>query len=68
MKYEYLLIKKAKFKNRISYSKMFFNTSKEARKEFRKDDVLLKCKIDSVYNNWFGLTVKPKDIIKKYEK
>lgn len=68
MNYEYLLIKRAGNKDGLIYDKIFFNNSADARKEFRKDDVLLKCKLDSVYREGFGWTVKQEDVVKKYEK
>ena len=63
-KYEYLLLKN---KEGLIYNRLFFNNSVDARKRFRKNDVLLKCKADSVYfaDNW---TIKQEDIVKKYEK
>ena len=69
MKYEYLLLKRNK--EGLIYNRLFFKNSKEARKKFRKNDVLLKCAANSIYfaDNWKGWTVKKdKDIIKKYEK
>lgn len=70
MKYEYLLIKKNGNSDGLVYDRLFFNNSKDARKQFRKNDILLKCKTGSIYfaDNWKGWTVKDKDIIKKYEK
>jgi hypothetical protein len=68
MKYEYLLIKRNGNKDGLVYDKIFFNNSADARKEFRKSDVLLKCKLDSVYHENFGWTVKQEDVVKKYEK
>ena len=67
-KYEYLLLKRNK--EGLIYNRLFFNNSADARKRFRKNDVLLKCKADSVYfaDNWRGWTVKQEDIVKKYEK
>jgi hypothetical protein len=68
MKYEYLLVKRNNEK--LIYDKLFFNNSADARKEFRKNDILLKCKADTTYyaDNWQGWTVKQKDIVKKYKK
>lgn len=70
MKYEYLLIKRNGNKDGLVYDKILFNNSKDARKEFRKDDILLKCRAESIYygDNWEGWTVKDKDIVKKYKK
>lgn len=68
MKYEYLLIKKNGNKDGLVYDKRFFNNSADARKDFRKDDILLKCKLNSVYHDAFCWTVKEKDVVKKYEK
>lgn len=67
MKYEYLLLKRNK--EGLIYNRLFFNNSADARKRFRKNDVMLKCKADSVYfaDNWKGWTVKQEDIVKKYE-
>lgn len=70
MKYEYLLFKRNRNKDGLVYNKIFFNNSADARKEFRKDDVLFKCKANSVFyiDNWNGWVVKDNDIVKKYEK
>ena len=68
MKYEYLVLKRNGNKNGLVYDKRFFDNSKDARKDFRKDDVLLKCKPNSVYRDGFGWTVKQEDVVKKYEK
>lgn len=66
--YEYLLIKKNK--DGLIYDKRVFNNSKEARKDFRKGDILLKCKNNSIYygDNWEGWSVENKDVVRKYEK
>lgn len=68
MKYEYLLLKRNK--EGLIYDNLFFNSSADARKKFRKNDVLLKCKADTVYfaDDWKGWTVKQEDVVKKYEK
>lgn len=68
MGYEYLLIKRNGNKDGLVYDKIFFYSSADARKEFRKDDVLLKCKPNSVYRDGSGWTVKQEDVVKKYEK
>lgn len=68
MKYEYLLIKRNGNKDGLVYDKRVFNNSKDARRDFRKGDTLLKCKLDSVYHEGFGWTVKCKDIVATYEK
>ena len=68
MKYEYLLLKRNGNKNGLVYDKRFFDNSKDARKEFRKNDILLKCKPYSVYRDGFGWSVNQPDIVKKYEK
>ena len=67
-KYEYLLLKINK--EGLIYNRLFFKNSKDARKNFRKNDVLLKCKADAVYfaDNWKGWTAKDKDIVAMYEK
>lgn len=68
--YEYLLLKRNRNSDGLVYDRRFFNNSEDARKQFRKNDVLLKCKRDSIYysDNWKGWTVEVKDIIKTYEK
>jgi hypothetical protein len=68
--YEYLLIKRAGNEDGLIYDKRVFNNSKDAREDFRKGDILLKCKNDSIYygDNWEGWSVEDKDVIKKYEK
>ena len=68
MEYEYLVLKRNGNKDGLVYDKRFFNNSADARKEFRKDDVLLKCKPNSVYRDGFGWSVNQEDIVKKYEK
>lgn len=70
MEYEYLLLKRNRNNDGLIYDRLFFKSSKEARKRFKKNDVLLKCKADSVYfaDNWKGWTVKDVDIVAKYEK
>lgn len=69
MKFEYLLLKKD-CENNFIYDKMVFLNSKDARKNFRKNDILLKCKQDSIYfaNNFGGWSVDEKNVIKKYIK
>ena len=64
MKYEYLLIKRNGNKDGLIYDKIFFNNSANARKEFRKDDILLKCKTNSIYHEGFSWTVKEEDVVK----
>lgn len=68
--YEYLLIKRAGNKDGLIYDKRVFNNSKEAREDFKKGDILLKCKKESIYygDNFNGWIVDEKDVIKKYEK
>jgi hypothetical protein len=68
--YDYLLIKRAGNEDGLIYDKRVFNNSKDAREDFRKGDILLKCKNDSIYygDNWEGWSVEDKDVIKKYEK
>jgi hypothetical protein len=68
--YEYLLIKRAGNEDGLIYDKRVFNNSKDAREDFRKGDILLKCKNDSIYygDNYQGWSVEDKDVIKKYEK
>lgn len=70
MKYEYLLLKRSENNDGLIYDRLFFNNSKDARKDFKKNDILLKCKAESVYyaDNWKGWVVKNKDIIATYEK
>lgn len=70
MRYEYLLIKRNGNKDGLVYDRLFFNNSKDARKQFRKDDILLKCKEESIYyaDDLKSWTVKVKDIISVYEK
>jgi hypothetical protein len=68
MKCEYLLIKKNGNKEGLVYDRLFFNNSTDARKDFRKNDILLKCKAYSIYRDSFGWAVNQPDIIKKYEK
>ena len=68
MKYEYLLIKKNE--EGLVYEKTFFYKSTDARKDFKKNDILLKCKYKSIFygDNLAGWTVKNEDVIKRYEK
>jgi hypothetical protein len=68
--YEYLLLKRNGNSDGLIYDRLVFNNSKDARKEFRKDDILMKCKTESIYygDNWKGWTVKDKDIVARYEK
>lgn len=68
--YEYLLIKRAGNKDGLIYDQRVFNNSKEAREDFKKGDILLKCKNESIYygDNFNGWIVDEKDVIKKYEK
>ncbi|MBQ1802326.1 MAG: hypothetical protein II013_04930 [Lachnobacterium sp.] len=69
-KYEYLLLKRNGNKDGLIYDRLFFNNSKDARKQLRKDDILLKCKYKSTFygDNLAGWTVKSEDVIKRYEK
>lgn len=69
MKFEYLLLKKG-CENNMIYDKEVFLSSKIARKDFKKGDILLKCKDGSIYfgDNFEGWCVDKKDIIKKYYK
>lgn len=67
--YDYLLMKVNKEEgNGTIYDTRFFNNSKQARNEMCKNDILLKCKKDSVFYNGFRWKVSDKDIIKKYHK
>ena len=68
MKYEYLLIKKNK--EGLVYEKTFFYKSVDARKCFRKGDILLKCKYKSIFygGNFDGWSVNEEDVVKRYEK
>ena len=68
MKYDYLLLKRNGNKDGLVYDKLFFYNYKDAKKHFKKSDILLKCKLDSVYCNGFNWTVKKSDVIKEYEK
>lgn len=68
MKCEYLLLKRNGNKDGLIYNRLFFNNSTDARKQFKKNDILLKCKSDSIYYEGFSWTVKVKDIVKTYEK
>ena len=68
MRNEYLLIKRSGNKEGLVYDKRFFTSSKDARKDFRKNDTLLKCKSYSDYRDSFGWAVDQTDIVKKYEK
>lgn len=68
--YEYLLLKRNGNSDGLIYDRLVFEESKEARKQFKKDDILLKCKADSIYyaDNWKCWTVMNKDIVSVYEK
>lgn len=68
--YEYLLLKRNGNSDGLIYDRLVFEKSKEARKQFKKDDTLLKCKAESIFydDNWKGWTVKVKDIVEVYEK
>ena len=68
MRYEYLVLKKNR--ENLIYDKMVFSNSKDARKHFKRGDILLKCKENSIFfaDNWQGWSVKTEDIIKKYFK
>ena len=68
--YEYLLLKRNGNSDGLIYDRLFFEESKEARKQFKKDDILLKCRAESIYydDNWKCWTVKVKDIVETYEK
>ena len=70
MKYEYLLLKRNGNKDRLIYDRLFFNNSKDARKDFKKNDILLKCRTGSTFygDNLAGWTVKSEDIVARYEK
>lgn len=68
MRCEYLLIKKNGNKEGLVYDRLFFKNSKDARKDFRKSDILLKCKHNSIYHDGFGWAVNQTDVVKKYEK
>ena len=70
MKYEYLLLKRNGNKDGLIYDRLFFNNSKDARKDFKKNDILLKCKYKSIFygDNLAGWTVNKEDVIKRYEK
>ena len=63
--HEYLLLKKNN--DGLIYDRLVFEKSKEARKQFQKNDTLLKCRAESIFygDNWEGWTVKDKDIILK---
>lgn len=65
---EYLLIKRNGNKDGLVYDKRFFNNSADARKDFRKNDILLKCKPYSVYHDYSGWSVNQPDVVKKYER
>ena len=68
MKFEYLLIKKNK--EGLVYEKTFFYKSTDARKDFKKNDILLKCKYKSIFygGNFDGWSVNEEDVVKRYEK
>ena len=68
--YEYLLLKRNGNSDGLIYDRLFFNNSKDARKKFRKDDILMKCKEEAIYydDDLKGWTVKVKDIVETYEK
>ena len=68
MKYDYLLLKRNGNKDGLVYDKLFFDNAKEAKKQFKKNDILLKCKLDSVFSDGFNWAVKQEDVIKEYEK
>lgn len=70
MQYEYLLLKRNGNSDALIYDRLFFNNSKEARKQFRKGDTLLKCKETSIYydDNWKGWNVENKDVVVRYRK
>ena len=70
MKYEYLLLKRNGNKDGLIYDRLFFNNSKDARKDFKKNDILLKCRTGSIFygDNLAGWTVKNEDIVARYEK
>lgn len=67
-KFEYLLIKRNGNKNGLIYNQIWFKNSADARKQFRKNDILLKCKADSIYYDGFSWTVKQEDVLKEYKK
>lgn len=68
--YEYLLLKRNGNSDGLIYDRLVFEESTEARKQFKKDDILLKCRAESIYydDNWKGWTVMNKDIVSVYEK
>ena len=68
--HEYLLLKRNGNNDGLIYDRLVFEKSKEARKQFEKNDSLLKCRAESIFygDNLEGWTVKDKDIIEKYEK
>jgi len=68
--YEYLLLKRNGNSDGLIYDRLFFKNSKDARKQFKKDDILLKCRVESIYyaDNWKCWTVMNKDIVSVYEK
>lgn len=68
--YEYLLLKRNGNSDGLIYDRLVFEESKEARKQFKKDDILMKCKAESIYyaDNWKCWTVMNKDIVSVYEK
>jgi hypothetical protein len=68
--YEYLLLKRNGNSDGLIYDRLVFEESKEARKQFKKDDILLKCRAESIYyaDNWKCWTVMNKDIVSVYEK
>jgi len=67
MKYEYLLLKRNGNKDGLVYDRLFFDNSRSARKQFRKNDILFKCKPDSIYYDsvW---KVNRENIMATYEK
>jgi hypothetical protein len=68
-KFEYLLIKRNGNKDGLVYDKRVFTNSQEARKDFRVNDIILKCKEDSIYrDDELGWTVKSEDVIERYYK
>ena len=67
MTYEYLLIKRNGNKDGLAYDRLFFNNSRDARKQFRRNDILFKCKPNSIYYDsvW---KVNREDVVRTYEK
>lgn len=68
--YEYLLLKRNGNSDGLIYDRLVFEESKEARKQFKKDDILLKCRAESIFyaDDWKCWTVMNKDIVSVYEK